>query len=130
MAQIVFVETIDRRGEMGGTTTRFGMDGKWVGANQGNSYFGLAVAPGEHHLCANWQATGRKKNVGMATFTAEAGKVYFYEAKIVMKYQRVAYGSGIGGGLREESFDLAQLSNDEGKYRVKLSALSTWKPNK
>jgi hypothetical protein len=47
-----------------------------------------------------------------------------------MKYQRVAYGSGIGGGLREESFDLAQLSNDEGKYRVKLSALSTWKPNK
>jgi hypothetical protein len=37
-------------------TTRIGVDGTWVGANHGNSYFSFAVAPGVHHLCASWQS--------------------------------------------------------------------------
>jgi len=36
-------------------TTRFGIDGNWVGATQANSYFLVFVDPGEHHLCASWQ---------------------------------------------------------------------------
>jgi hypothetical protein len=36
------------------TTTRIGLDGSWIGANSGRSYFFFAVDPGEHHLCANW----------------------------------------------------------------------------
>lgn len=37
-------------------TTRFGIDGAWVGATHGNSYFYVFVDAGEHHLCANWQS--------------------------------------------------------------------------
>jgi hypothetical protein len=33
-------------------TTRFGIDGAWVGATQSNAYFYFAVDPGEHHLSA------------------------------------------------------------------------------
>jgi hypothetical protein len=29
-----------------------GIDGVWVGANRGNSYFAVSVSPGEHHMCA------------------------------------------------------------------------------
>jgi hypothetical protein len=32
-------------------TTRFGLDGNWIGATQSNSYFYISVDPGEHHLC-------------------------------------------------------------------------------
>jgi hypothetical protein len=37
-------------------TTRFGIDGAWVGATQSNAYFYFAIDPGEHHLCAGWQS--------------------------------------------------------------------------
>jgi len=36
-------------------TTRLGVDGGWVGATSGNSYFYFSVDPGEHHICASWQ---------------------------------------------------------------------------
>src|ERR1700733_4950297 len=36
----------------GSPTTRYAVDGSWVGANQGESWFAVAVAPGEHHVCA------------------------------------------------------------------------------
>ena len=62
-------------------TTRFGLDGNWVGATQANSYFYASVDPGEHHLCAGWQSfvgfnVARKS--AAAHFTAEAGGVYFF----------------------------------------------------
>jgi hypothetical protein len=59
-AQIVFIESLEKSGVLGTPTNRYGMDGAWVGANKGNSYFTVSVAPGEHHLCSNWA-----KNVGM-----------------------------------------------------------------
>jgi hypothetical protein len=65
-------------------TTRLGIDGNWVGASHANSYFYVAIEPGEHHLCANWQNIvtlfdGRKTAV--AHFTAEAGKNYYFRAQ-------------------------------------------------
>jgi hypothetical protein len=134
-AQIVFVETVDKTGLsfcIGcDALTRIGMDGAWVGANKGNSYFTLDVAPGEHHLCTGWQSVfrGSNKNVGMASFTAEAGKVYYFEAKVGIHSHQ--YGSGPGSS-QETDTDLGfvQVSDDEGKYRVKASKLATWKINK
>jgi hypothetical protein len=62
-------------------TTRFGVDGAWVGATQSNAYFYFAVDPGERHLCAGWQSfvgltTGQKS--AAAHFTAEPGGSYFF----------------------------------------------------
>lgn len=62
-------------------TTRFGIDGNWVGATQSNAYFYISVDPGEHHICAGWQSfvgftTGHTS--GAAHFTAAAGNSYFF----------------------------------------------------
>lgn len=62
-------------------TTRFGLDGNWVGATQSNSYFYISVDPGEHHLCAGWQSFvgfNVAQKSAAAHFTAEAGGVYFF----------------------------------------------------
>ena len=88
-AQIIFVENFAQNA---GTcigckvTTRVGIDGAWVGANRGNSYFAYTVEPGEHHLCAGWQSVFQrlKKKVGLASLNAEAGKVYYYQIKVRM----------------------------------------------
>ena len=57
-AQIVFIENESQMIGAGMyATVRFGMDGAWVGANYGNSYFALTVDPGVHHLCASWQSS-------------------------------------------------------------------------
>ena len=138
-AQIVFIESLESSGMyLGGTpSTRFGIDGAWVGANKGNSYFVVSVAPGEHHLCVNWQSHVQGKNppVGMSSFTAEAGKTYFFEVKITRKFTSgpTVIGGGqpgqppptvLGGGRSDQSFAFSAVDDDEGKYRVKLSELS------
>jgi hypothetical protein len=99
-------------------TVRFGMDGAWVGANNGNSYFALTVDPGVHHLCASWQSAWKRlsKNVDLTSFTAEPGRVYYYAAQVTVNSQNSV------------SFGLSQLNPDEGKYRVENSKLSTSKP--
>lgn len=128
-AQIVLIETLDRTWMClgcGTPSTRFGMDGVWVGANQGNSYFAIDVAPGEHHLCTGWQSVfgHLKQMVGMASFTAEAGKVYYFEAKASLQVH--SYGNN--SRETDRSLDFVQVGEDEGRYRVKASALSTFKP--
>ena len=65
-------------------TTCIGVDGTWVGANHGNSYFSFAVDPGTHHLCASWQSLaviGAHDTSAAAHFTAEAGQVYYFRVK-------------------------------------------------
>jgi len=127
-AQIVFIEVVDRNlacWSCGSPTSRIGMDGAWVGANQGNSYFAIDVAPGEHHLCVDWQSAfgSLKQKVGMAEFTAEAGKTYYFEVK--MKLKKYDYGSGSNSSSDvDRDLSFAQVSDDEGQYRVKASALA------
>jgi len=123
-ALIVFVETIPDAGLYARTTTRFGVDGAWVGATKGDAYFTFSVTPGEHDLCASMQSapSGAKKTFTQsATLTAEAGKVYYFEAAMnVIGSQKFGIAS----------FDLAQLSEKDGKYRVKAWKFATSKPKK
>jgi len=86
-------------------TIRFGMDGAWVGANNGNSYFALTVDPGVHHLCASWQSSlgTFKKNIDLTSFTAEAGQVYYFAAAVAVGRDIVTFG-------------LTPLNEDEGKF--------------
>jgi hypothetical protein len=91
-------------------TTRAGVDGKWVGAAHGNSYFSFAVDPGIHHLCASWQSgviLGRSRKTAEAHFTAEAGGVYYFKVK------NITYSAP-----NSTTFDvtLTSLDSDEGKY--------------
>ena len=72
-------------------TMRVGVDGNWVGADQGKSYFFFQVAPGERNVCAEWQSGTFKKSserVGEAMhLTAEAGKTYYL--RLNFGYQRM-----------------------------------------
>jgi hypothetical protein len=136
-AQIVFVEYIDKSatGSCFGCnfTARVGVDGAWVGANKGNSYFTLAVAPGEHHLCAGWQSVIGKlrSKVDATSFTAEAGKTYYYQITIKGTPGEVTGTSnGTVSSSTNWALSLEPLNNDMGKYRVKVSALATATPKK
>lgn len=109
-AQIVIVEVkygLD-------VTARIGLDGQWVGADKGDSYFAFDVSPGVHHMCANWQSSLRSwdRQVGLLALNAEAGKVYYFEVKVIMsKYFN--------------DFTFTPLNEDEGRYLVSTGRLAT-----
>jgi len=121
-ALIVFIEDDTDFSSTPKPTTRAGLDGGWVGATHGNSYFSFSVDPGEHHLCASWQKAvilrqGHKAAV--AHFTAEAGNVYFF---------RVKNSWHLDHGTAEIAF--APLDSDEGLLLASKFALSTSNPKK
>jgi Protein of unknown function (DUF2846) len=101
-------------------TTRVGLDGAWVGANQANSYFYFSVDPGEHHLCASWQGfigVGMGRQSAAAHFTAEAGKIYYFRVQNTW--------------LREHGtakIELSPLDSDEGQLLASKFAFSTSHP--
>jgi hypothetical protein len=70
----------DDESRTGFPTTRVGVDGKWIGGNVPESYMFFSVTPGVHRLCSNWQ--GQSKLGAALDFTAEAGKIYFFDAKM------------------------------------------------
>jgi hypothetical protein len=142
-AQIVFVETV--KGPFGtAPVARFGVDGTWMGANRGISYFVVSVDPGEHQLCASRQspAKSEREDVGKATVHVEAGQVYYYRFKI--ERIEVGYrkrgdggGAGMGEGLPNtpdmtardlptmDTVDFTALTEDEWKNMAKTAAVST-----
>ncbi|HEY6302873.1 MAG TPA: hypothetical protein VIX14_07380 [Terriglobales bacterium] len=60
---------------LGYPTVKLAMDGAWLGANHGNSYFSVSVEPGEHHVCVTLQSSLVAQRVELAHFTAEAEKI-------------------------------------------------------
>jgi len=120
-AQIVFIENENHMiGLSMYATVRFGLDGTWVGATSNNSYFTVTVDPGVHHLCVSWQSAlpMLKKNIDVASFTAEQGKVYYFAANV--KVIPTVDNSAI------YDFNLEQLDDDAGHYRVKAWKQSIW----
>lgn len=61
-------------------TTRVGLDGGWVGANHGESYFYFSADPGDHRLCTDWESkTESHHRVAAAvSLSTESGKVYYF----------------------------------------------------
>jgi len=123
-AQIIFVDTVPYESALARfPTIRYGVDGAWVGANKGNSYFVLTVDPGVHNLCVSAEGVARgmaKDFIDMATLTAEPGKVYYFET-------RFGVIGGNGGGVM--TFGLSPLEEKDGKYRVKAWKLAVWTKN-
>lgn len=119
-AMVYFVEDDSEFESTPKPTTRIGVDGTWVGANHGNSYFSFTVAPGMHHLCASWQSLtviGAHDTRAAAHFTAEAGQVYYFRVK--------------NQWLREHGethVDLSPLDSDEGQLLASRRPLSISHP--
>lgn len=86
-------------------TILIGMDGQWIGATRNRSYLAISVNPGDHHLCAQWNSTLQKRLPALSNLKAEAGKTYYFRARIMYP-----------GGL-----DFHQLDPDEGNLLISRS---------
>jgi hypothetical protein len=104
-------------------TTRFGVDGIWVGATHSNSYFFVSVSPGEHHFCASWQglvgAFFQRREAALH-FTAEAGMSYYFQAKNLYEPQTQKTAIVL----------LKPLDSDEGELLMSQFSFSTSNPKK
>lgn len=118
-AQVVLIQTENHMVSwLGDATIRFGLDGQWAGATNGNSYFVLNVDPGVRHVCASWQSKMKRlaRDVDLTSFTAEAGHTYYFQADVNVESQ-----DSVG-------FRLSQINDDKGQYLVGISGLSLSKP--
>jgi hypothetical protein len=99
----------------GPITARIGLNGSWVGAVEGNSHMSFPVDPGEHHVCASWQTIFSKENklVGLSSFTAEAGKVYYFRVRVTIQGKYASY-----------LLDMEPINSDQGSYMVLKSKIS------
>ena len=98
-------------------TTKYGVDGNWVGANHGNSWFAVGVAPGEHHVCTTLQSSFLDQRVELARFTAEAGKSYYFRTQLVTS-----------GSV--ELLELEQIDSDEAGYLFSEFPMATATPKR
>ena len=98
-------------------TTRFGIDGNWVGATQSDAYFYVSVDPGEHHLCAGWQSfvsVNTAHRSAAAHFTAEPGGVYFFIVRDQSQHE-----------TRPAGMKFETLDSDEAQLLMSKFAFST-----
>ena len=88
-----------------------GMDSKWIGATQRNSFLTFPVMPGIHHLCATWESRNKKLSqlVTLNLLTAEPNKVYFFALNTISSTTQ-------GGGAVQ--FSLTPINEDEGRMLV------------
>jgi hypothetical protein len=113
-------------------TTRFGIDGNWVGATHANSYFFTYVDPGEHHICASWEpmiklSSPAMRTIAAAHMIAEAGKSYYFRARDVTKTQN-PFGSG--DIISEAEVVLKPLDSDEAQVLMNTFSFSSSNPKK
>ncbi len=103
-------------------TRRIGLDGSWIGANNGGSYFFFTVDLGEHHLCANWQSRYGEVSrlIGLVGSTAAAGKTYYFRSRILY----------FGGTGNAPYLDFDAPNPDQAQYLISISPYSISHPKK
>ncbi len=103
----------------GPLVTRIGLDGAWVGAGKNSSYFSVSVEPGEHHVCASVQSVQSYLGhpVGFLHFKAEAGKVYYFNARVI-------------SGESTAYLFFGAEDSDQAKYQIATFPLSVSSPKK
>ena len=95
--------------------TKLGLDGTWIGANKGSSYFFFSIEPGEHHLCSSWEFGGKRPQdrISLAHFTAQPGQIAYFRVRVIVISTAGFY-----------SIDLEPVNSDEGQLLVAASPLS------
>lgn len=99
-----------------GRVVRIGLDGKWVGANKGSSWFAVTVPAGEHHVCAWWDAPliRLEDRMKLTDLDAKAGQTYYFQTHV-----------NTNAGANEVSrMWLRSISRDQGAFLVSRSKRS------
>lgn len=104
-------------GGLGYPTVKIAIDGAWVGATHGNSWFSVPVASGEHHLCAVLQSSLVENRLELAHFTGEPGKVYYFRSRLIMSRS-------------VELLELSPVDSDQGQLLVDYYPKSVSEPKK
>jgi hypothetical protein len=97
---------------LGYPTTKYAIDGSWAGANHGDSWFAIAVTPGEHHVCTELQSSLLAERVELAHLTAAAGKSYYFRTQLVMSRS-------------VELLELEKIDSDEAAYLFSVYPMAT-----
>jgi Protein of unknown function (DUF2846) len=120
-ALLVLLQDDSRFGAKPRPTTRFGIDGTWIGATHANSYLYVPINPGEHHLCASWQlsqvSNPEARPTAAAHFTAEAGKIYYFRARDVLIFEST--------GATSPDVELEPMDSDEAPILLRSFAFSS-----
>ncbi len=114
-ARVYFVQDLGVTNCVDCVTIRMGVDGRWVGANERNSYFSVSVEPGDHHLCAVPQPSYLHALVGLVHFTAEAGKTYYFRVRLFSQE-------------RQGILDFEPIDSEQAEYFVATYPLSVSYP--
>lgn len=124
VAYIIEDQREDRRPCIAGCSdiSEIAMDGRWVGANRGSSYFFFSLDPGMHHLCATWKKGSPRPQdrTALLSFTAESDATYYFRVKVI----DLAPPTGF------YSLDLEPVNMDEGQMLVAASPLSVFHEKK
>jgi hypothetical protein len=102
---------------------KWGVDGGWVGATRHRAYLAIPLAPGEHHICAEWQVPPTiavRATTGTLTFTAVAGRTYYFRS--INLYQP--------HNIHQASVLLDPTTGDEGALLAKQSGRANWTPQR
>ncbi|HLJ41461.1 MAG TPA: DUF2846 domain-containing protein [Candidatus Acidoferrales bacterium] len=117
-------------------TTRFAIDGTWVGATHSNSYFYVAVNPGEHDAYANWQSDVIPFSVGTprrataaAHLVTEAGKTYYFRAQDITKTDHTG-GEHDTEYVSKAQIVLEPINGDEAQVLMSTFSLSSSRQKK
>lgn len=113
-------------------TIRVAVDGAWMGANRGKSYFFFAVNPGTRHVCADWETSNGpdERIIALTNFTAEAGKIYYFRARTWGSFTSQGSGNAASNQRSNWVLDLDPISDDQGQYIVATSGVSSSRPKK
>jgi hypothetical protein len=106
---LVYVIEDVPKGSIGQLTTRFGLNGSWVGANQGPSHFSFLVNPGDHHLCVSgqWTRLMGEPSIALHRLVVEAGGIYYFRVRFL------EYG--------QSKLGLEAVDEDEGKFPIQTT---------
>jgi hypothetical protein len=115
---------------IGNITTRVGADGKWVGANYGESYVSFVLEPGEHRLCSDWQSAmkSKQKLADAADLTAQAGRTYYFLLELVSGAP--INGTNGSGVFPSPELKLKAVDESAGMLLVSKTGQSRWEVKK
>jgi hypothetical protein len=110
-ARIYFIHDAGTNWTAGYPTVKLAVDGTWVGANHGNSYFSVSLDPGEHHMCATLQSSLVAQRMELTHLTAAAETVYYYRTRLILS-------RGV------ELLELDPIDSDQARYLIASFPLS------
>lgn len=112
---------------LGASTTRIGMDGKWLGANRKRSYSAFTINAGLHHICVDWYDNANPRSLVLYRLDAVPGGVYYLRTRLLS-----AFPGATAPSLSEAIFqlDMQMVDADEGEFLLDTLDRSSSQPER